>query len=158
MKYLFEVAPDEGQRKRTSKRPAAAPAPVDEGDVVASKYAPPSPRPEAVIGTIDDDTYVCPHPRCGAGAQDILLESGKEWLIACAFCGSMQWVKAIAGHLEPKPEEFRFRDGRFAGMTPAEAAREPRGPDYLAWAAENHPRPAVRDAVKNHLDGLGKGL
>ena len=155
MKYLFDVEPTV---KKKPKRPAAVPEVVDEHDAVALKYAPPSPRADVAIGTIDDDTYRCSHPACGAGAQDILQEHGKEWLIACAFCGTMQWVKVIAGHLTPRTEEFRFRDGRFAGMTPAEASREPRGPDYLSWAAESHPRPAVREAVKSYLDALRASL
>lgn len=151
MKYLFEVEPQKSSGQRKPKK--AAPVEADPA-AVPSKYAPATARPDVAIGTIDDDTYACPHPQCGAGAHDILLEDGREWLIACAFCGSMQWVKAIKGHIQPRPEEFRFRDGRFAGMTPAEASKEPRGADYLAWAAQNHPRQAVRDAVKTYLDAL----
>jgi hypothetical protein len=156
MSLLFDVSPDEPVRKRSTRSKSRAAPTGSEEPSLKTPYL--YREITGRLGTIDDDTYACPHPRCGAGAHDILLEDGKEWLIACAFCGSTQRVTAIAGHLKPKPEEFRFRDGLFAGMTPAEAAREPRGPDYLSWAAENHPRPAVRDAVKNHLDGLGKGL
>jgi hypothetical protein len=156
MTLLFDISPDEPAKKKSprSQSRGSLPEPKEESLKTPFLYREIAGR----LGTIDDDTYACNHPACYAGAHDILLEDGKEWLIACAFCGSMQWVKAIADHLKPKPEEFRFRDGLFAGMTPAEAASEPRGLDYLSWAAENHPRPAVRDAVKKHLDGIGKGL
>jgi hypothetical protein len=109
-----------------------------------------------ILGTIDH-TYRCTRPSCGAECNDILEEVGKEWLIMCAFCGLVTKVPSIRGFLQPKPAEFRFHDGLFEGMTPAEAAVEPRGAEYLSWAAANDPRAPVRQAVKTYLDAFGVG-
>lgn len=156
MTLLFDISPDEPVKKKSTRSQSRGSPPEAKNESLKTPllYREIAGR----LGTVDDGTFACTHPRCGAGAHDILLEDGKEWLIACAFCGSMQWVKAIKGHLKPAPEEFRFRDGLFAGMTPAEASREPRGADYLSWAAESHPRPAVREAVKAYLDSLRSSL
>ena len=110
--------------------------------------------PLPILGTIDH-TYQCTRPSCGAECNDILEEVGKEWLIMCAFCGLMQWVPVIRGFLKPKPVEFRFRDGRFEGLTLAQAAAEPKGSEYLSWAVKSHPRQDVRDEVKTYLDAFG---
>lgn len=113
-----------------------------------------SPRP--ILGTIDH-TYQCTRPSCGAECNDILEDVGKEWLIMCAFCGLVTRVPSIRGFLQPKPAEFRFRDGLFEGMTPAEAAAEPRGQEYLAWAVTGDPREPVRQAIKTYLDAFAPG-
>lgn len=152
MSLLFDVSPDEPIRKRGSAKRAVAPAettpngpekaPSIVGNPVARAFLP--------IGTIDD-AYECAGG-CGAWSHDILHEDGREWYIACAICGTGQWVAAIPGHLKPKPIDFVMRDGRFAGLTFAEIGQQPRGLDYLKWAAAEHPRPSVREVAKKHLD------
>lgn len=104
-----------------------------------------------MIGTIDH-TYRCADEKCGAECHDILDEEGFEWRIECCFCGAGQRVRAIRGHLKPKGDGFVFIDGRFEGKTVDEAAAEPRGLDYVKWAAEHHKRQAVRNACKTFLD------
>ena len=152
MSLLFDVSPEEPTRKRGStkrsvalaataqKEPEKAPSIVE--NPVAKAFMP--------IGTIDD-AYECAGG-CGAWAHDILHEEGREWYIACAFCGTAQWVAGIKGHLKPRPVDFVMRDGRFAGMTLSEIEQQPRGVDYLKWAAAEHPRPSVREVAKKHLD------
>lgn len=105
-----------------------------------------------ILGKIDD-VHACADASCGATAMDVIQEDGLHWRVECAFCGTGQRVQAIRGHLQPREAEFRFTDGRFAGMTPAEAAAQPNGMIYLNWAARSHRRPAVRDACRSHLDG-----
>lgn len=112
--------------------------------------------PLPILGTIDH-TYRCTRPSCGAECNDIIDEVGREWLIMCAFCGLMTRVPVIRGFLQPKPAEFRFRDGLFEGLTPAEAAAEPRGQEYLAWVVAGDPREPVRQAVKTYLDASSVG-
>ena len=58
---------------------------------------------------------------------------------------------AIEGYLKPREVGFVFRDGRFAGKTIEEAAADPRGKDYIAWAAAEHKRPMVREACQKFL-------
>lgn len=101
------------------------------------------------------DEAACADGACGGTTNDIIDEAGGQWLLECCFCGTKQWVPAIKGYLKPRQEEFRFRDGRFAGLTITEAHLEPRGPDYLKWAAESHPRPMVREAVKTWIASSG---
>jgi hypothetical protein len=152
MTLLFDTSPDEPTRTRKSRRPAAvavAPEPVDPAGWTLPVV------PTALLGRIDDH-YEC--RRCEAKAHDILAEDGREWWVACAFCGLMSWEKAVAGHLKPKAKEFVFSDGRFAGKTLSEAAAEPRGLEYIRWAAENHKRPTVRQVCRNHLDGSGAAV
>jgi hypothetical protein len=45
-----------------------------------------------------------------------------------------------------------LREGRFAGMTLDEVQSQPKGPEFIAWAAANHKRDAVRSACKKHMD------
>lgn len=153
MTLLFDVSPDEPTRKRGSAKRTGAPQPVSETEPKkAPIYIGESPaRPILPIGTIDH-TYDCADAACGTQCHDILHEDGGEWYLVCAFCGTGQWVKAIKGHLKPQDRDFVLRDGRFAGLTLPEVERQPRGADYLKWAAESHPRPTVREACKKHLD------
>lgn len=152
MTLLFDTSPDEPTRKRKGKKAAAA--------VVAEPAAKPASWTLPVIPTVTlgriDGHYQC--HRCDAQAHDILIEDRKEWLVGCAFCGLMSWEKAVAGHLKPKSKEFVFSDGRYAGKTLSEAAADPRGLDYLRWAAENHKRPTVRDVCRTHLDGMNAAV
>lgn len=152
MTLLFNTAPDEPTKKRKGRKAAAV--------VVAEPPAEPAAWslpvvPTALLGRIDDH-YEC--RRCEAKAHDILAEDGKEWWVACAFCGLMSWERAVAGHLKPKGKEFVFSDGRYAGKTLSETAADPRGLDYLRWAAENHKRPTVREVCRTHLDGMNAAV
>jgi len=152
---LFDTSlPPEEQKKAKRKRAGSA-------LLEPENQLPKKPllfRANALIGRIDD-TYQCADAACGAECHDILDDDRGQWLIECCFCGTQQAVPAIAGVVErPPADAFRFRDGRYAGMTIDEAAGTPRGADYLAWAAESHPRPAVREAVRTWLAKKSDGL
>lgn len=106
-----------------------------------------------ILGKIDG-TYTCADAACGSGAMDIIAEDGLHWAVQCAICGTGQRVQGLRGHIKPKSAEFRFSDGRYEGMTPAEASTQANGMIYLNWAAQSHKRPAVRDACKTFLDSM----
>ena len=154
---LFDTSiPPEEQKPSKGARKRATAGPRQEAEV-ASKM-PFIFRDIRPLGRIDH-TYCCADAACAAECHDILEEDRFEWLLECCFCGTKQTAKAIAGVIqEPEPDAFRFRDGRCAGLTIDEAAATPRGADYLAWAAESHPRPAVREAVKTWLAKSSGGL
>jgi hypothetical protein len=153
MSLLFDISPDEPIRKRGSQKRTGAPQAVPEkepeekplfiGELPTRAILP--------IGTIDH-TYDCADAACGTQCHDILHEDGGEWYVSCAFCHTGQWVKAIKGHLKPQDRTFVLRDGRFAGLTLPEVEKQPRGLDYLKWAAESHPRPTVKAECRRHLD------
>lgn len=103
-----------------------------------------------MIGTIDDG-FVCADSNCRATAHDITDEDRGIWRIECAFCGTGQRVRAIPGHLKPE-DVFVLRQGRFAGKTLSQVAREHHGMEYLIWAEKSHKSHTVREAVKTHLD------
>jgi hypothetical protein len=153
MSLLFDVSPDEPTRKRGSQKRASTPqaAPEKEPEKKPFYIGELPTRAILPIGMIDH-TYDCADAACRTQCHDILHEDGGEWYLSCVFCGTGQWVKAIKGHLKPRDQEFVLRDGRFAGLTLPEVERQPRGLDYLKWAAESHPRPTVREACKKHLD------
>lgn len=155
MTMLFDTSPEEvpDRKKKARARALAAPhqQPVSEPEKTPSFIGQTPRRAILPIGKIDD-TFECVDPRCGTACHDILHEDGGEWLLGCCFCNCTQWVRAIPGYLQPKEAEFVFRDGRFAGLTLDEASREPRGPDYIAWAAKEHKRPAVKAACQSWLD------
>jgi len=149
MSLLFDIPPDEPSRKRRLAREPVKPAePQEAGSIkdFSAKVAAIKP-----IGKLDD-TYRCIDDRCGASCHDILYEDRGEWLLQCCFCNCTQWLPAIPGHLTPRDEQFVLRDGRFAGMTLDEVSSQPRGIDYIAWAADEHQRPAVKAACKSWLD------
>ena len=155
MSLLFDVSPDEPTRKRSRAQKAAAhPIESEKPKKDPIYIGGIAPRPILPIGMIDH-TYDCADAACGTQLHDILHEDGGEWYLSCVFCGTGQWVKAIKGHLKPKDQEFVLRDGRFSGLTLPEVERQPRGLDYLKWAVDSHPRPAVRDMCKRHLDAIG---
>jgi hypothetical protein len=154
---LFDTSiPPEEQKPSKQKRARATAAPQPEAEAAPKK--PLIFRDIRPLGRIDH-TYACADDACGAECHDILDEDRGQWLLECCFCGTKQEAKAIAGVIqEPAPDTFRFRDGRYAGQTLDEAAATPRGADYLSWAAESHPRPAVREAVKTWLAKRSGGL
>lgn len=153
MTLLFDVSPDEPTRKRGSAKKSNAQLPEQkpEPEKTPSFVGELPTRAILPIGTIDH-TYDCADAACNTQCHDILHDEHGEWYLSCVFCGTGQWVKAIKGHLQPRDQEFVLRDGRFAGLTLAEVERQPRGLDYLKWAAESHPRPIVKEACKKHLD------
>lgn len=156
MSFLFDTTiqtPQEPSRSRRKARKAVEPVEQARPDFVPFVVVVPP------LGRLDGDV-ACIDQSCRAQCHDIVEEHAGQWLLECCFCGTGQWIKAIAGHL-PAPEEdaaFRFRDGRFAGLTLDEAARTPRGVDYIKWAAVEHRRGAVREAAKTWLASKPAGL
>jgi hypothetical protein len=149
MSLLFDMPPDESVRK---KRPLArvpvAPEEPIEGQSKREFWEPP-PAIKA-LGRIDD-CYECADSTCGAFAHDILHEDGRSWLIQCCFCNTAQWVPVIQGHLSPRDKEFRFRDGRFAGLTIDEVVALPGGLECIVFASRGDKRPAVKAACETWL-------
>ncbi len=151
MSQLFDTAPDrdEDSKKRGSKRrsrpatPAVAepevvvPAGLSEGQYILKE-----------IATIDD--AVC--SSCHGKLWDILDAHRGEWHVQCVFCGMLLWRPAVPGYLPEVKPEFRFRDGRLAGMTTAQAAAVPRGVDTMRIYAETHEDSETRDECRKWLD------
>lgn len=67
-----------------------------------------------------------------------------EDVIACAFCGLRVRVPAA-----DDAAEFRFRFGRFKGMTLAEADAEPNGRRYLEILRDKNDK--LRDRIVEYL-------
>jgi len=151
MTLLFDISPEEPTRKRATLKGRTASADKTESKKAPSFIGQTAQRPIKALGRLDH-VHECGDTLCRGSAHDIIHEDRGEWLIQCCFCHTAQWVPVIPGHLKPKQDEFVFRDGRFAGLSIDEALEQPRGRDYVTWAAANHPRPAVRDACKNHID------
>lgn len=153
MSLLFDISPPEPGKAKKNRQVRNAVSEIEKS-VSTSPYI--GKVTLGALGRYDDAP--CLDQKCQGSASDILDEVGGQWLLECCFCGTGQWVPAIKGYLKPKQEDFRFRDGRFAGLTINEASLEPRGPDYLKWAAESHPRPMVREAVKTWIASNGGSL
>lgn len=153
MTQLFDTSPEEPSKKRgKGNRAGALKRSADQQPKKDPYYLGQMPaRAIRAIGKIDD-TYQCVDHRCGASCHDILTEDNGEWLLQCCFCNCTQWMPAIPGHLDAQEQKFVLRDGRFAGKTLDEVAGEPLGMDYIAWAAAEHKRDAVRSACKTWLD------
>lgn len=154
MSLLFDISPEEPKRTKTGRgrgRGLAEDAAHEASSATA--YAPLPAAVAAIIGRIDH-TYQC--LSCDAECHDIIGDARGQWLIECAFCGTGQWVKAIKDHLWPRERGFVLHKGRFAGLTLDEVEAQPRGVDYIVWAAAEHPSPAVKDACKTHLDKTTK--
>lgn len=153
MTQLFDTSPEEPSKKRAKGNRAGAPRRVAEQEPKKEPYCLGQLQPRAIraIGKIDD-TYHCIDHRCGATCHDILIEDNGEWLLQCCFCNCTQWLPAIPGHISPRDEQFVLRDGRFAGKTLDEVSVEPLGMEYIAWAASEHKRDAVKAACKSWLD------
>jgi hypothetical protein len=153
MTLLFDTSADEPTRRKARARKAARPETETEPPKNAllniGKSAP------APLGVLDD-SVACVDSRCQAQCHDIIDEVRGQWFLECVFCGTGQWVPAVRGHL-PEPVaggDFVLRGGRFDGRTIAAAARDPRGMDYLRWAAKEHPRPAVQKACETYLASI----
>ena len=149
---LFDISPDEPEQKNRGRKSRAraleAPPPAQTATLqIAPNYI--GQRPIPTLGVIDG-TFLCADESCCASAHDIITEDDGDWLIECAICGTRQRVAAIRDYLQPKEAEFVVSDGRFAGLTLDEIAKQPRGPEWLAWAVSDHPRQFVREAVRKH--------
>lgn len=156
MSLLFDISPGEPARqKRSSARVKTTPA-ESITDPIKREVSPPRPAIKA-LGRLDH-THECADSRCRGSAHDIIHENRGEWLIQCCYCNTCQWVPVIKDHLAPKAEAFTFRDGRFAGLTIDEAAEQPHGLEYVAWAAGEHKRDAVRKACQTWLDSRQAAL
>ncbi len=158
IKEIAQDAADEPKKRRGRAKPKAVePEPTRE----PVEFEPPALRPS--LGRIDD-AATCADSTCRGTSFDVLDEemhditglgfSQLAWRVECCLCGTVHWMKAVPNHLAKAKDEFRFRDGLFAGLTVAEAAGKTHGMEYLAWAASSHPRQAVRDAVKKCVDEL----
>lgn len=151
MSTLFDIQPEEPTRKaRARANGGTPPASKQEPQKTPSFIGHTPTRAIKALGRLDEG-HECADSTCRGTAHDILHEDGGSWLIQCCFCNTAQWVPVIKGHLEPKQDEFVFRDGRFAGMTIDEAVALPRGVEYVVWAAREHKRPAVKAACETWL-------
>lgn len=159
---LASGAPEEQAKPKKGRSKRATPPPQDDEPRGPIVFTPPA---VAIMpmGRLDEGCECC-DSSCRGTSHDIMHEgrhdflglgfSEPAWLVECVLCGTGQWARVVPGLLQPREEEFVFRDGRFAGQTISEALRHPRGPEYMTWAAQSHPREAVRKAVKSHMDGL----
>jgi len=151
MSTLFDITPNEPTKKRSARAKVVATITPVETPKKEPSYIGNSPaKAIKALGRLDH-THECADSMCRGSAHDILYEAHGDWLIQCCFCNTAQWVPVIAGHLKPKDEEFIFRDGRFSGMSIEEAVEQPRGREYVEWAAASHKRPAVQAACKTWL-------
>ena len=97
--------------------------------------------------------------RCGASAHDAIDERRGEVLAECCFCGAMEWCKAPK-RLAAEPvtqrdvNEFRFKFGRFTGMTLAEADTQPNGRKYLEHLAIHNDK--LRERIAEYLKAGGQ--
>jgi len=158
MSTLFELPQDDHKPRRMRRQ--KEPSPVEKEQHTFSPAGTLEP-PAKILGWLDYG-HECVDERCRGSAHDIICEglsdidnNGRKkpaWLIQCCFCGTSQWVPVIKGHLEPKPAEFTFPDGRFAGLTIDEAAERPQGVDCIRlWATTGHRRPEVKTACETWL-------
>jgi|688.fasta_scaffold1660620_1 hypothetical protein len=152
MDTLFDVTPTEPTAAKKPRRKVVPPqAEVQEPEKKPYLYKGNQPvRAIKALGTLDEG-HECADSTCRGTAHDILHEEHGEWLIQCCFCNTAQWVPVVKGHLEPKEDEFVFRDGRFSGLSIDEAVALPRGLEYVVWAAKEHKRPAVKAACETWL-------
>lgn len=155
MSTLFDITPDEPQRRPARARKKDVPPHAENVEVKKSPFIY-RPSPIKALGRLDH-THECVDGRCRGTAHDIIHEDRGEWMIQCCFCNTCQWVPVIKEHLFPG-KNFVFRDGRFAGLTIDEAAEQPHGLEYVAWAAGEHKRDAVRKACKTWLDAREAAL
>lgn len=156
--YLFDKmaagAPEDARKAKAARKAVSVPA---EAEKPAERLleAPRAANSVEFLGRCDEG-FVCGDSACGGAAGDIVAEDGGWWLVACFECCTMVWMKAQRS-LDDGEREFRFRGGQHDGKSLAEVQATPGGGRYLAWAAEKHPRPFVREAVKKWLTSRGVG-
>lgn len=146
MSLLFDIAPEEPEKKSRRKKAAETPKEAD----VFSPAVPALVRGHSeFLGRADFDDIECLDESCRGTAHDIDDESGSMWFLRCAWCGTGQWVKARKTKItKAGDEDFRMTEGRFAGLTLNEVASQAVGMDYISWAAKEHPRQAVKNACE----------
>lgn len=160
MALLFDLtgdSPEDVQPRRKGRRRAAAAEAV-----AVVEETPPAATPPRVlrpIGKTDGepcDGRAFGEP-CLSTVWDILAEEGDRWLVGCWVCGGERWMAAVPGVLPVQDESSTFvlRAGRFAGMSLADVAREPRGLDTLKIYAQKHQSATVMATVRKYLDSLG---
>jgi hypothetical protein len=105
---------------------------------------------------IDFHPHAQPCPRCNAARWERIdtqtpRKGGPEDVLECVFCGVMLRVPAVAvARAAPTDDaEFRFKYGRFTGLTLAEADEQPNGRKYLEWMAANNE--TLKDRVGQFL-------
>lgn len=168
MTFLFDVSPEEipdaskSAPSRKRRQPSAgvqqSAEAADGGkkEAEAAIFLPQRRRNDTIIGR-SAGHYQCGYEGCGSAYFDILDEWRGEWFVECMVCGTGQYVPAVSGVLQTPDNagEFVFADGRYEGLSMAEVAADKNGPTYIAWAAENHKREAVRIACKKWIDATG---
>lgn len=96
--------------------------------------------------------------RCGGGAHEIMYETQDGLVMMwCCYCGLREPIprRAVERHLshaaapEQSHDKFRFRFGRFKGMTIAEADAQPNGRPYLEWMAKNND--SLKERITEYL-------
>lgn len=150
MNYLFDISPLEvpdERRKKQARRKKEEPA-KEASTLVHTRR-----RNESIIGR-SEGHYHCADEACGSTQFDILDDWRGEWFIECMLCGTGQYAVAVPGVIETPDNaaDFVFSDGRYEGLSIAEASADEHGPKYLAWAAKNHKREAVRVACQKWID------
>lgn len=93
--------------------------------------------------------------RCSANAWEIVgtrqLHGSTLDVLQCAFCGVLDSV-ASSSTKAPRPAShgsFKFRYGRFAGMTLAEADEQPNGRRYLEHLRDTNEK--LRDTIAEYI-------
>lgn len=147
MSLLFDIPPDEP--KKAKKKPARPGPALEPAPAPAPREVPHIAMP-ATLGRLDG-TVACLDQTCQGLSHDIVADDRGQWLVECCLCGTGQWLPAIPGVIEPPKGKFVFHAGRFAGLTIDQAAAQPRGLEYLEWAAREHPKQAVRKACETWL-------
>lgn len=152
--HLFDMtaddttAPEDATPRRGRRGPR--PSPVADSPAESAVVAPALPA-RAIRPLGDIEGAPCD---CGTSLWEIMDEWRGEWKVECWACYRRRKMAVVVGHLKPR-SDFTLRDGRFAGMTLDEAAREPHGLEVLRVYASGHKRPEVREAVRKFLDGCG---
>lgn len=153
MNYLFDVSPTEvpDAKKPKARRGKAVAAPAAAAVVISARF-----RNETIIGRSEGHCQ-CADESCKSTQFDILDDWRGEWFVECMICGTGQYVPAVAGVIQAPDDsaDFVFSDGRFEGLAMAQVAASENGPTYIAWAAANHKREAVRIACKKWIDRSG---
>jgi len=112
-----------------------------------------------LAGSGTDVTEFHPHSepchRCQATAWELVGEfkprkGPSEDVVECVFCGLLTRVKAVPRQpVVPPAEEFRFRHGRFVGMTFAEVDGQPNGRRYLELMRDTNQK--LRERIESYL-------
>lgn len=146
---LFDISPQRddssGKRKPAKRlRQAAAPEENEEPQepTAAQAYL------LAPLGTTDEGECAS----CGGAYWDILDAHRHEWYCECAYCGLKEWRPEIPGHIK---ESHTLREGRFAGLTLDQVAKQEYGREYIAACAASHRSPEIQKACQAWLDGHG---